>query len=80
LLNTDMNLSYNDLASMLGKEGSTIRGQVNSIKQKSEGLIEESIEINGKKRMYIPENIKEKILRKEKVKVGMPKKKRKEDT
>ena len=33
LLNTDMKLSYDDLAAMLGKERSTIRGQINSIKQ-----------------------------------------------
>ena len=36
LLNTDMKLSYDDLAAMLGKERSTIRGQINTIKQKSE--------------------------------------------
>ena len=49
LLNTDMRLSYDDLAAMLGKERSTIRGQINSIKQKSESLIEENIEKNGRK-------------------------------
>jgi len=69
LLNTDMKLSYDDLAAMLGKEKSTIRGQINTIKQKSEGLIEESIEKNGKKRVYIEENIKEKMLKKAKVRV-----------
>ena len=68
LLNTDMKLSYDDLAAMLGKERSTIRGQINSIKQKSE-IIEEQIEKNGKKRLYIPEKIKEKLLKKQKVRV-----------
>jgi hypothetical protein len=69
LLNTDMNLSYDDLAAVLGKERSTIRGQINTIKQKSEGLIEESIEKNGKKRIYIPDKIKETMLKKTKVRV-----------
>ncbi len=74
LLNTDMKLSYHDLAAMLGKEKSTIRGQVNSIRQKSEGLIEELVEENGKKRVFIPENIKEKMLKKSKVRVRKSKK------
>jgi hypothetical protein len=69
LLNSDMKLSYDDLAAMLGKERSTIRGQINSIKQKSETLIEEVIEKNGKKRVYIPEKIKENMLKKSKVRV-----------
>jgi len=69
LLNSDMRLSYEDLASMLGKEKTTIRGQINSIKQKSEGLIEEVIEKNGKKRVYIPEEMREKVLKKSKVSV-----------
>lgn len=69
LANNDLKLSYDDLAAMLGKTRSTIRGQVNSIKQKSEGLIEEHSEKNGKKRVYIPEEIKEKLLKKSKVRV-----------
>ena len=68
LLNTDMKLSYEDLSAMLGKEKSTIRGQINTIKQKSE-IIKESIEQNGKKRLFIPGNIKEKMLKKLKVSV-----------
>ena len=74
LLNTDMKLSYDDLAAMLGKERATVRGQINTIKQKSEGLIEEIIEKNGKKRLYIPEDIKEKVLKKAKVRVRSEKK------
>ncbi len=70
LLNSDMKLSYDDLSAMLGKERSTIRGQINRIKQKSEGLIEELTEKNGKKRVFIPENIREKMLKKPKVRVG----------
>jgi len=70
LLNSDMKLSYDDLAAMLGKERSTIRGQINTIKSKSESLIEEQIEKNGKKRVFIPENIKEKMLKKVKVRVN----------
>jgi hypothetical protein len=69
LLNSDIKLSYDDLAAMLGKERSTIRGQINAIKQKSESLIQEEIEKNGKKRVFIPEEIKEKMLKKTKVRV-----------
>jgi hypothetical protein len=74
LLNTDMKLSYDDLAAMTGKEKSTIRGQINAIKQKSEGLIEEEVEKNGKKRVFIPEDMKEKMLKKTKVRVKSDKK------
>ena len=78
LLNTDMRLSYDDLAAMLGKERSTIRGQINRIKQKNETLIEEVIEKNGKKRVFIPEELKEKLLKKSKVRVKEYKKTEKE--
>ncbi len=67
LLNSDMKLSYEDLAAMLGKNKSTIRGQVNVIKQKSEGLIEEIMGENNKKRVYIPEKTKEVLLKIKKV-------------
>ena len=77
LLNTDMKLSYDDIAAMLGKERSTIRGQINAIKQKSESLIEEEIERNGKKRVFIPEEMKEKMLKKTKVRVKEKEKKSK---
>lgn len=69
LLNSDLKLSYEDLATLLGKERSTIRGQLNTIRSKSEGLINESIEKNGKKRVYISKEIKEKLLKKAKVRV-----------
>ncbi|MEM4259207.1 MAG: hypothetical protein QXS38_00370 [Candidatus Pacearchaeota archaeon] len=71
LLNSEngMKLSYEDLAMLLGKEKATIRGQVNAIKQKSEGLIEEITEKNGKKRVFIPEEIREKLLKYAKVRV-----------
>jgi len=74
LLNSDMKLSYEDLAAMLGKRKTTIRGQINSIKQKSEGLIEEQISENNKKRVYVPEDIKEMLLKKEKVRTKGQKK------
>jgi len=74
LLNSDIKLSYDDLAAMLGKERSTIRGQINSIKQKSEDLIQEVIEKNGKKRVYVEEEIREKMLKKSKVRVKGSKK------
>ena len=69
LLNADMRLSYEDLAALLGKDKSTVRGQINTIKQKSESLIKESRESNGKKRLYIPEEISSTILKSIKVKV-----------
>jgi len=58
LLNSDIKLSYEDLSALLGKNKNTIRGQINSIKQKSEGLLQEIIGSNNKKRVYIPEKIK----------------------
>jgi len=71
LLNSEneMKLSYEDLAMVLGKDKTTIRGQVNTIKQKSEGLIEEIIEKNGKKRVFVPEEAREKLLKYAKVRV-----------
>jgi len=78
LLNTDMKLSYEDIAAVLGKEKTTIRGQINNIKQKSENLIQEIIEKSGKKRMFIPEEIKEKLVKKQKVSVKKRKKVQKE--
>ena len=67
LLNSDMKLSYDDLAAMMGKEGTTVRGQINSVKQKCPGLIEEQIEKNNKKRLYVPEMVRNKLLKKVKV-------------
>ncbi|MCK5450048.1 hypothetical protein KAI32_04225 [Candidatus Pacearchaeota archaeon] len=69
LLNSDMKLSYEDLAALLGKDKSTIRGQINAIKQKNEGLVKETREINGKKRLHIPEEIRTMVIKNIKVKV-----------
>lgn len=69
LLNSEMKLSYEDLAAMVGKDSATIRGQINAIKQKCEGLIEEQIEKNNKKRLFIPDKVKEILLKKVKVRV-----------
>ena len=74
LMNSDMKLSYEDLAAMLGKKKSTIRGQINSIKQKSEGLIQESTEKNGKKRVFVPAKVREKLAKYAKVRVRKGKK------
>lgn len=74
LMQSEMKLSYEDLALLLGKERSTVRGQINAIKQKSEGLIEEYIEKNGKKRVFVPEEIKEKLAKYAKVRVKGSKK------
>jgi len=70
IMNNDMKLSYEDLALLLGKERSTIRGQVNAIKQKKEGLIEEMVEKSGKKRIFVPAEIKEKLAKYAKVRGG----------
>ncbi|MCK4650491.1 hypothetical protein KAT36_04650 [Candidatus Pacearchaeota archaeon] len=77
LLNSDMRLSYEDLAALLGKNKSTIRGQINTIKQKNDGLIMESREFSGKKRLYVPDEIKANIIKSVKVKVNQSKKAKK---
>ncbi len=68
LLSSDMKLSYEDLAVMTGKDPTTVRGQVNTIRQKAEGLIEEHVEKNGKKRLFVPEKIKGILLKRVKSK------------
>jgi predicted transcriptional regulator len=70
LLNSEMKLSYEDIALLLGKERSTIRGQINAIKQKAEGLVQEIVESNGKKRVFIPEEIKSKLQKYAKSRMG----------
>lgn len=57
----NMKLSYQDVATILGKDTSTIRGQINNIKQKSEDLINESLDKQGKKRYWIDDDVKEMI-------------------
>jgi predicted transcriptional regulator len=69
LLNSEMKLSYEDLAALLGKDKSTIRGQINTIKQKNNDLIKEYRETTGKKRIYIPEEIKNNLLKNVKIKI-----------
>ena len=63
LLNTDLKMSYDDLSVLLGKDKSTLRGQINNIKRKSESLITEFTEINGKKRFFVDEEIRKMVLR-----------------
>jgi predicted transcriptional regulator len=69
LVNSDMKLSYEDLAAMLGKDTATIRGQINKIRQKCEGIIEEQIEKNNKKRLFVPDRIKGILLKRVKIRV-----------
>jgi hypothetical protein len=69
LLNSEMRLSYEDIAALLGKDKSTIRGQINTIKQKNEGIILESREVSGKKRLYVPDEIRSMIIKSVKVKI-----------
>ncbi len=73
LANSDLKLSYEDLGAMTGKDSTTIRGQINTIRQKCPGIIEEQIEKNNKKRLYIPEKIRGILLRKAKVRQNRPK-------
>lgn len=70
LLNSDMKLSYDDLAAMMGKDSTTVRGQINNIKQKCEGLIEEQIEKNNKKRLFIPDRLRNILLKRVKVRAN----------
>ncbi|MEK6974238.1 MAG: hypothetical protein AABW41_03320 [Nanoarchaeota archaeon] len=83
LLNTDLKMSYDDLSILLGKDKSTLRGQINNIKRKSESLISEFTEINGKKRFFVDENLRKVILKSIKnnqtsIQIGVSKKKRRE--
>ncbi|MEM4153014.1 MAG: hypothetical protein QXK80_02785 [Candidatus Pacearchaeota archaeon] len=64
LLNSDQKLSCEDIAVLLAKDKSTVRSQINNIKQKNESWISEYIEKNGKKRYYIDEKLKEILLKK----------------
>ena len=73
LMNSELKLSYEDLSALLGKNKSTIRGQINAIKQKNEGLILEAKEANGKKRLYIPDNVRGIIIKNVKVRVSSDK-------
>ncbi|MEI6058302.1 MAG: hypothetical protein WCP89_00870 [archaeon] len=79
LLNSELKLSYEDLAHLMGKDKSTIRGQINTIKQKCSGLIEETQERTGKKRLSIPDKMRENILKSVKVRVRDNKKNKKDE-
>lgn len=57
----EMRLSCQDIAVILGKEKSTVRGQINNIKQKSEDLINETLDKEGKKRYWISDDVREMI-------------------
>lgn len=62
LLNSKDKLSYDDISVLSGKDKSTVRGQINSIKAKSEGVISETVDQSGRKRYFIDETLKERIL------------------
>jgi hypothetical protein len=64
LLNTDSKMSYDELFTILGKNKSTLRGQINNIKLKSPDLIKELVENDGTKKFYIDEKVKSEILNK----------------
>ncbi|MCX8193766.1 MAG: hypothetical protein N3G19_00135 [Candidatus Pacearchaeota archaeon] len=64
LLNSEQKLSCEDIAVLLAKDKSTVRSQINNIKQKNESWISEFVEKNGKKRYYIDERLKGLLLKK----------------
>lgn len=68
-MNSELKLSCDDIAALLGKDRATVRGQLNSIKRKNESLILEHVEKNGKKRYYVDPRIKEGLLKQLKNKV-----------
>ena len=74
LINTDLKLSYEDIAVLLGKHKSTVRSQLNNIKQKSGNIISEVLETNGKKRYYIEGQMKEMLFKTVKVRAKKIKK------
>lgn len=61
-LNSETKVKYEDLCLALGKNKSTLRGQINSIKLKSPELIKEEVENDGTKKFYIEESLKEEIV------------------
>ncbi len=67
LLNAEQKLSCEDIAVLLAKDKSTVRSQINNIKQKNESWISEFIEKNGKKRYYVEDKLKGILLKKMKV-------------
>jgi len=69
LLNSEMKLSCEDIAKVLGKNENTIRGQLNNIKTKLPDLVNEMLEKNGKKRYYIEEKTKEFLFKSIKMRV-----------
>lgn len=62
LLNTDLKLNYEDLSRILGKDRSTVRGQVNNIKRKIPELILEKSESDNSKRFFIDDEFKREIM------------------
>lgn len=68
LLNAEQKLSCEDIAVLLGKDKSTVRSQINNIKQKNESWISEFIEKNGKKRYFVDERMRGLLLKNMKVK------------
>src|SRR3989338_2149893 len=61
---------YNNLNGLSSNERLLLFTHINSIKQKSEGLIEEMVEKNGKKRVFVPNFMKEKLAKYAKVRSG----------
>lgn len=76
LLNTELKLSYEDIATILGKDKSTVKVQMNNIKQKNENLISEAIEKTGKKRYFIEQDLKEHLLKAAKLRTHRVKEKK----
>jgi hypothetical protein len=62
LVNSDAKMSYEDIYVILGKNKSTLRGQINNIKLKSPDLIKEEVENDGTKKFYVSKELKDEIM------------------
>lgn len=63
LVNTDLKLSYDDISVVIGKDKSTVRGLMNSVRRKYDDIVSEATEENGRKRFFIEEDIKSEVMR-----------------
>jgi len=63
LVNTNLKLSYDDISVVIGKDKSTVRGLMNSVRRKYDDIINEITEEGGKKRFFIEDDIKSEVMR-----------------
>ena len=63
LINTDLKLSYDDISVVIGKDKSTVRGLMNSVRRKYDDIVSDVVEENGRKRFFIEEDIKSEVMK-----------------